>query len=189
MADRDPIEFRRPRTGRHSRRWTRAGDYRARPRSLTPLMVVLPLAAFAAVFWWGGPPLAFGFAAPAPAPDRETAQFARCGSGPRIDCVVDGDTFWFRGAKIRVADINTPEVSEPACAAEARLGARATARLQALLNAGPFTLAPNDDGTGRDRDKYGRLLRTVTRGGESLGQVLVREGLAEEWKGYRSSWC
>ena len=33
---------------------------------------------------------------------------------------------------------------------------------------------PNPDG--RDEDKYGRKLRIVTRGGESLGGVLVDEG-------------
>ena len=55
--------------------------------------------------------------------------FAKCGAAKRINCVVDGDTFWLRGAKIRIADINTPETSRPGCADEARLGARATLRL------------------------------------------------------------
>jgi len=41
----------------------------------------------------------------------------------------------------------------------------------------------------RDRDKYGRELRTVERRGQSLGAVLVAEGLAEVWKGRRSEWC
>lgn len=116
---------------------------------------------------------------------------AQAGEGPgssgfaRDNCVIDGDTFWYRGEKIRVADINTPEVGEPACAREAELGAAATGRLHALLNAGPFTLEEID----RDRDQYGRLLRTVTRDGESLGAVLVDEGLAEEWRGRSGSWC
>jgi|GEM_PF-2787979 len=92
---------------------------------------------------------------------------------------------WYAGEKIRIADINTPEVGEPGCASEAALGARATTRLQALLNQGAFALEKVD----RDRDKYGRLLRTVTRDGESLGAVLVDEGLAEEWQGYRRDWC
>lgn len=96
-----------------------------------------------------------------------------------MNCVVDGDTFWYAGEKIRVADINTPEVSQPAYPREAELGRAATQRMHELLNAGAFTLEPVD----RDRDRYGRLLRTVTRGGESLGGVLVREGLAEEWRG------
>jgi len=37
------------------------------------------------------------------------ATFALCGPGPRVTCVVDGDTFWFEGEKVRIADINTPE--------------------------------------------------------------------------------
>jgi endonuclease YncB( thermonuclease family) len=106
-----------------------------------------------------------------------------------VTCVVDGDTIWYRGAKIRLADINAPEVSKPACAREADLGRRATGRLLALLNGGPIALEPNRDGTGRDHDHYGRLLRTVTRDGASLGEELVREGLAERWKGYRGNWC
>lgn len=146
-------------------------------------MVMLPLAAFTAVLLWPAP-AAQGDARLA-APDSETARFAICGHGARVNCVVDGDTFWYRGEKIRVADINTPEVSSPGCAREAELAARATGRLHALLNAGAFSLGRVD----RDRDRYGRLLRTVTRDGESLGQVLVAEGLAEDWKGYRGSWC
>jgi endonuclease YncB( thermonuclease family) len=135
-------------------------------------------------------PLAALAAAPhSAAPDREAARFALCSGPHRVTCVVDGDTFWYRGAKIRIADINAPEVSEPKCAREAELGSRATGRLLAMLNAGPFTLAPNGDGTRRDRDRYGRLLRTVTRNGDSVGGELVREGLAERWKGRRGNWC
>ncbi len=121
----------------------------------------------------------------ASAPDREAAQFVRCGAAARVSCVVDGDTFWYRGAKIRLADINSPEVSQPGCPREAALGRAATVRLTQLLNAGPFTLAPWT----RERDRYGRLLRTVTRDGASLGPVLVREGLAESWRGRRGGWC
>ena len=131
-------------------------------------------------------PLLIGAAIAGPAPDSETARFARCGSAPRVTCVVDGDTFWFRGAKIRVADINTPESGQPACPRERALAEAATQRLAELLNQGPFTLAR---APGRDRDRYGRLLRTVTRQGESLGAALVREGLAETWQGRRGDWC
>ena len=124
-------------------------------------------------------------AEPVPA-DREAARFARCGAAARITCVVDGDTFLYRGAKIRLADINTPELSRPACPREAALAEAATLLLEHLLNQGSFTLARSP---GRDRDRYGRLLRTATRDGESLGAVLVREGLAEPWQGRRSGWC
>jgi len=102
-----------------------------------------------------------------------------------VNCVVDGDTFWYEGEKIRILDINTPETTRPECAREAELGARASERLTVLLNEGPFELRSK----GRDRDQYGRLLRTVARDGESLGDMLVDEGLAEVWKGRRGSWC
>lgn len=134
-------------------------------------------------------PLGALAATPGETADGEAARFTPCAGPHRVTCVVDGDTFWYHGDKIRIADINAPEVSKPGCAREAELGAQATERLQALLNRGRFTLASNRDGTGRSRDRYGRLLRTVTRGGSSLGEELVREGLAEDWKGYRGSWC
>jgi len=111
--------------------------------------------------------------------------FSICGVGCRTDCIVDGDTFWFRGTKIRIADIDAPELSPARCAREAELGEAAKQRLRALLSAGPFTLAMG----ARDRDPYGRKLRTVSRGGRSLGDVLVAEGLARHWDGPRRSWC
>ena len=117
--------------------------------------------------------------------DTLSAQFGFCHSGGGTDCVVDGDTFWFKGAKYRIADIDTPETHGPRCTAEGALGAQATQRLQVLLNAGPFTLESVD----RDVDRYGRSLRVVTRGGSSIGGMLVAEGLAREWDGARRPWC
>ena len=78
----------------------------------------------------------------APGRDRERARFSLCNSMGRAggNCVIDGDTFWYAGEKIRVADINAPEVSSPRCPQEAALGARATDRFLALLNEGAFTL-------------------------------------------------
>lgn len=118
-------------------------------------------------------------------PILAAALFALCAEGPRTTCVVDGDTFWLEGAKVRMADINAPETHGAACPQERQRGDAATRRLIALLNAGPFML----ESTARDRDRYGRLLRTVTRRGQSLGGQLVREGLAEPWRGRRSNWC
>lgn len=117
--------------------------------------------------------------------DPHSARFGICLGPDRHSCVVDGDTFWFEGRKIRIADINTPEISSPGCAAERQLGERAKQRLQALLNQGSFSLERTD----RDRDRYGRDLRIITRDGESLGDTLVAEGLAERWQGYRRNWC
>lgn len=80
---------------------------------------------------------------------KQQIMFQKCsGSVPR-NCVVDGDTFWIYGQKIRIADIDTPEVSEPGCAAELSLGKRATSRLIELINDGPFDLRAWQ---GRDQD-------------------------------------
>lgn len=116
----------------------------------------------------------------------EMPGFELCSGPVRVSCVVDGDTFWQDGVKIRIADIDTPEISQPQCASEAELGARATRRLLELLNAGPYELASWEN---RDADKYGRKLRVVMRGGQSIGDQLVSEGLARTWTGRREPWC
>ena len=118
-------------------------------------------------------PLAFG------------AALTLCAPGPRDNCVVDGDTFWLGGEKIRLSDINAPETQGAACANERALGERAKARLLVLLNQGRFALEVPP----RAIDKYGRALRVATRHGRSLGAQLVGEGLAEPWRGRRSDWC
>jgi micrococcal nuclease len=115
-----------------------------------------------------------------------STSFSMCGRTPHHDCVIDGDTFYLGSEKIRVADIDAPETHPSRCAKEARLGHEATDRLLKLLNAGPFTLEHYGS---RDRDRYGRLLRVVVRGGQSLGGMLVSEGLARQWTGHRRPWC
>ncbi len=100
--------------------------------------------------------------------------------------VIDGDTFDYGGVRVRVADIDTPEV-HGRCAYETELAARATRRMRVLLADGPFELQPL--ASGRDEDRYGRKLRIVTRGGRSLGDQLVAEGLARTWSGRREPWC
>jgi endonuclease YncB( thermonuclease family) len=113
------------------------------------------------------------------------ARFETCGA-IRITCVVDGDTFWLNRQKIRIADIDTPEISQPQCKGEYDLGMAAKARLITLLNEGPFELRSAGS---RDIDKYGRLLRLVIRNEVSIGEQLVKEGLAHRWVGYKQSWC
>lgn len=109
-----------------------------------------------------------------------------CAPGPRDNCVVDGDTLWLAGDKIRLQDIDAPEISEPKCASEKALGERAKRRLLELLNNGPITLVATG---GRDRDRYGRLRRVVEVNGRSVGDELIREGLARRWDGARHPWC
>lgn len=172
-----------------------------RKRSWFPfLLVALPVAAFGIVFLApmpgdkAGEFAQAGMAEPgkttllsASAADREEAFFPICSGRGRVTCVVDGDTIWFRGEKIRLVGFDTPEISNPGCANEGRLGQRAKLRLQELLNAGPFSLSANPEG--RATDNYGRNLRVVSRGGQNFGDQLIAEGLAERRGGRRNVWC
>jgi endonuclease YncB( thermonuclease family) len=115
----------------------------------------------------------------------ESADFRLCGWGGGPNCIVDGDTIRYGGVKIRLADIDTPEISSPKCASERALGEQAKDRLLELMNAGPFELVRYS----RDEDQYGRKLRIITRDGRSVGDTLIAEGLARRWDGARRSWC
>jgi micrococcal nuclease len=112
-------------------------------------------------------------------------QFTRCHSGGGTNCVVDGDTFYLAGAKVRIAGIDAPETHPPRCSREARLGSETTETLQALLNSGAVTMT----GIGRNRDAYGRLLRNVTVDGRDVGQAMIAAGVAREYGRGRRSWC
>ncbi|KAB0264749.1 thermonuclease family protein [Microvirga brassicacearum] len=114
------------------------------------------------------------------------SDYSLCSSIIRRSCVIDGDTIRHGWTKIRIADIDTPEISEPKCASEAALGHRAKERLLELLNDGPFEVVHPG---GRDEDVYGRKLRVLMRDGKSLGMMLVDEGMARRWTGARRSWC
>ena len=136
-------------------------------------------------------PLAIGFLAsvasaqPSSSSSSASEAFSICGSGQRITCVVDGDTFWLRGEKIRIADIDTPELSPPRCRRERERGLAAKQRLLDILNSGPLSFKT----TARDEDRFGRKLRIVYRERRSVGDILVAEGLARKWEGSRRSWC
>lgn len=113
------------------------------------------------------------------------AVFSLCDSGGTSNCVIDGDTFRYRGERIRITGIDAPETHPPRCEYERELGTRATRRLRELLNQGAFVLHAGL----RDEDQYGRKLRAVTRDGELLGAILVSEGLAREYGDGRRPWC
>ena len=107
-----------------------------------------------------------------------------CPTGPRDNCVHDGDTFWFEGEKFRIAVIDTPELNGR-CLYERRLAIRARNRLADLMGtAEGFELARHGS------DPFGRTLVTVTVNGRDIGQTLMRESLAKRWKrGQPIDWC
>lgn len=184
----DVRKFRRRRRQSLSHDW---GVPVSKSKAPSTLLLVLTGLAFGAatglgyLYWPSLSPVTEDASTPV-TEDASSARFGFCHVGGGVNCVVDGDTFWFNGERIRIADIDTPETHPPRCAAEAELGNRATRRLNELLNAGPFSLKSP---LFQDKDKYGRKLRIVTREGTSLGSRLVEEGLARTWTGSRRPWC
>ncbi len=98
-------------------------------------------------------------------------------SGARHTCVVDGDTVWIAGEKIRLAEIDAPEINGR-CPAERALAVRSRARLAQLLAARPIRFVRVGE------DRYGRTLATF--GGVS--DALIAEGLAQRWP-RNKGWC
>jgi micrococcal nuclease len=123
-------------------------------------------------------------------PERVDEHFTRCGPGRGHACVIDGDTFKLGKRKIRIVGIDAPEVHGQ-CAAETALAERATSRLQALLNQGPFTMSGR---LGDMHDRYGRDLRTLERRRadgtvQSIADDMRADGLAHRYTGFKWGWC
>ncbi len=109
----------------------------------------------------------------------------KCGSGPRITCVVDGDTIWLDGENLRIKGYDTPEPYSNLCGGqrEKALAKRATNRFIELLNSGRWTVETFGKGG------YGRTLATIRINGEDVGDILIREGLARRYPDGEEWWC
>jgi micrococcal nuclease len=196
-------------------RWTRPGAYRAPERlrfwpdqnrvslrglvrdTIGWLVVLRPFILLGILFSIFAAPVADPALVEPPAflstdPETVDEQFTRCGPGRGQACVIDGDTFKLGTRKVRIIGIDAPETHPPRCAKEAALGEAATAKLQELLNEGPFEMtAPLYGG----KDRYGRDLRTILRtrpdGGEqSIASNMRESGLARRYLGgFKSGWC
>lgn len=105
-----------------------------------------------------------------------------CPPGPRDNCIVDGDTLWLGGEKMRLVDVDTPEM-RGACPAERALARRARLKLAEHLASGDVTIQR------RGQDSYGRTLVLISVDGRSVGDLLVADDLARPWTGHRDPWC
>jgi micrococcal nuclease len=112
--------------------------------------------------------------------------FGFCRGREGDNCVIDGDSFVFRGEAVRLAGIDTPEIGSAQCEDERARGEAAERRLHALLNGGEVRLVRVG---GRDRDRFGRLLRDAEVDGASVSERLLAEGHARRWTGQREPWC
>lgn len=124
-------------------------------------------------------------------PERITEAFTRCGPGRGHACVIDGDTIKLGQRKVRIIGIDAPEVHGQ-CAEEIRLAEQATAKLQQLLNQGPFEMVAPLYG---QRDRYGRDLRALRRtrsdgSVQSIADDMRTAGLAHRYLGgLKPGWC
>jgi endonuclease YncB( thermonuclease family) len=102
---------------------------------------------------------------------------------------IDGDTIEVAGERIRIANIDTPEIHHAQCDAERRLGLVAKRRVEELLALGAIVVTRGDPDTGRMKDRFGRTLAVVSVHGRDIGDMLIAEGLARKWAGKREPWC
>ena len=114
------------------------------------------------------------------------ATFYYCGTSGLNNCVVDGNTFWYNRTKITLADIEAPATETAKCQNERDRGFAAKVRLRELLNAGKFDLAAWKNGAS---GQGGKAVLVVTRNGQSLGAMLVTQGLARPKEGRPVPWC
>ncbi len=94
----------------------------------------------------------------------------------RVADVVDGDTLTLAdGARVRLVQIDTPELGGGECYS------RAAAKALRRLTPTGTTVALERDAALDAVDRYGRLLRYVWRGSTNVNLELVREGAATVW--------
>lgn len=111
--------------------------------------------------------LATVLVAAASAGGRQSARVAR---------VVDGDTLVLAGgARVRLVQIDTPELGTGECYSHA------AARLLARLTPPGRTVTLETDPALDQIDRYGRLLRYVWAGSVDVNLELVRAGAATVW--------
>jgi len=105
--------------------------------------------------------------------------------------VIDGDTVIIQSVRIRIANIDAPELHGK-CDAELRLARVARRRMKELLSM-EVIINPGDPIDHRTKDWYGRTLATLTvvtpEGNKDVGEIMIGEGLARPWTGHRQPWC
>lgn len=100
--------------------------------------------------------------------------------------MVDGDTFWLNRVKYRIVDIDAPEAGDGArCRKERDWAERSTHYLAQLLTG-------NLDIVEHGKDRYGRILASVTARNVHISEQMIRAGLAISYNGGRRNtqqWC
>lgn len=110
------------------------------------------------------------------------AGFPICKGGHRVTCVVDGDTFWLKGEKVRPEGYDSPEMGGPKCSGPAAGAAEARGALAQLLASGTIELE-------RHGKSYDRTLARVTVDGQDIADVMIRAGYGRRYVPGEKPWC
>lgn len=95
--------------------------------------------------------------------------------------ITDGDTLKLGGVTYRLWGIDAPEAKQD-CPDGWAAGRYATSRLQALTSGRAVTCER------KDTDRYGRTVAVCRAGGEDLGAIMVRDGLAWAFTRYSADY-
>lgn len=114
----------------------------------------------------------------------------KTGYWAQVNKVVDGDTVYVGGVKVRLVGIDTPETSSDRrhgykCEAERRLGELATIQAEAILLHRKVWVKPSGAW-----DRYDRpLVKIRYSAGKWYGEEMIRAKLAAPWLGRKHKWC
>ena len=100
--------------------------------------------------------------------------------------VIDGDTIDVRGERIRVVNLDAPDVGSHAkCSLEEQRGQAAKTYAIAIVREADEVGLADREGL----DRYGRSLARVTLDGEDFAAMMIAAGNGRPWRDRSSNWC
>lgn len=104
----------------------------------------------------------------------------------RMPYVIDGDTLAFGHERVRIVNLDAPDVgSHASCAQEERLGQAARSYARALIRRADSIAIIGREG----QDRYGRTLARVLVNGRDFGEIMIATNHGRPWRGRSSDWC
>ena len=104
-----------------------------------------------------------------------------CYDGDTCYVMIDGNK-----AKIRLLELDTPEISKPKCEAELELGLEARDYLNNLITNASIV----EINTDYEKDYYGRTLAYLIIDGEDVSSMIVRNNLGVKYDtDNKMNWC
>jgi endonuclease YncB( thermonuclease family) len=98
--------------------------------------------------------------------------------------IIDGDTLRIGPERIRLINIDAPEMGNGAeCDAERELAEVAKQKMTEIVAGQQLTIERHD------RDRFGRTLAYIRVRGADVGEMLIRAHVAVKWEGRQHDWC